>query len=489
MTSFTESWKSAQERISTENGGVTFNTSANANVDLFFKIGAMRGQDVTRLYASFAKAFGENPYIATRILLWARDVRGGAGERKIFRDLLAWLEINNTDVLALVIPKIPELGRYDDLFVFKTPRFQKQAMEIYEAALRAKDGLAAKWMPREKSANKNGYHLLRKYLGLSPRQYRKVAAKLTDVVETKMCARDWENINYSHVPSVAQSRYKKAFLRHDPNGYTTYGELLVKAITDPEIAKTVKVNAGAVYPYDVIKGVGTRGLSSSTEANVIRAQWAALPNYMGDKSILPIVDVSGSMTSRVADGATVTCMDVAVSLGLYMASKNKGAFNNMFMTFSSTPELVTLKGDDIVNQIQQMATSTWGMSTDIDAALNRVLSHAVQNRVPQNEMPEFLIVLSDMEFNAAGRLTAYEKYVQDFAAKGYTAPKIIWWNIQSRQDQSPVKYNQAGAALVSGFSPSIVKSVLSGQDVTPESMMLKVIMNERYDLSLIQNVA
>jgi hypothetical protein len=132
---FAQTWKSAQERIKTENGAVTLATSGSSNVDLFFQIGAMRGQPVERLYAAFAKAFGENPYIATRILLWARDVRGGAGERKIFRDLLLWLEVHSPDVLALVIPKIPELGRFDDLYVFQTKQFQNQAMQIYEAVL------------------------------------------------------------------------------------------------------------------------------------------------------------------------------------------------------------------------------------------------------------------------------------------------------------------------------------------------------------------
>lgn len=493
--SFVDNWTAAQDKILTENGALTYKSSGTACVDLFFQIGALRGADENRLYTAFSKAFGENPYIATRIMLWARDIRGGAGERKIFRDLLNWMEINAPDVLALVIPKIPELGRFDDLLVFKTPRFQEQALDLYDEALRDPkvQSLAAKWAPSEGSSNKFGYLMLRNYLGLSPRQYRKVMTRLRDVVEQKMTGNDWSSINYSHVPSLAQSRYKKAFYRHDGERYSEYGKQLVKALTDPEVAKTVKVNAAAVYPYDVLKNVipnvyGRHNATSTAEADVIRAQWEALPNYMGDKNMLAIVDVSGSMSGGIV-GSNITPMTVAVSLGLYMATKNKGAFKNIFMTFSTTPDMVTLTGDNIVQQVQQISTAHWDMSTNLDAALKAVLDHAVRYRVPQNELPEFLVVLSDMEFDAAGRLTLYDAYKNKFEAAGYVAPKIVWWNIQSRQSQAPVRYDQRGSALVSGFSPSIVKSILAGQDITPESVMLKAVMSNRYDLDMVKNAA
>jgi hypothetical protein len=353
--------------------------------------------------------------------------------------------------------------------------------------------LAAKWASRESSAHKKEYNLLRNYLSLTPREYRKVITFLTDrkaVPEVMMCARDWSNINYNHVPSLAQSRYKKAFLRHDPVGYAAYGQNLVKALSDPELAKTVKINAAAVYPYDVLKGVSYAGLKnkSAVELNIIRAQWAALPNYMDGKNILPIVDVSGSMTSGIP-GTNINCLDVSLSLGLYMATKNEGAFHNIFMTFSSDPELITLKGEDIATHIDQLATSSWNMSTDIDKALNKVLSFAIENDIPQSELPEFLVVLSDMEFDRAGKLTAYEKYKKDYAKAGYKAPNIVWWNIQSRQSSATVKYNQEGAGLVSGFSPAIVSSILAGKEITPEAIMMKIIFASRYDLDLVRNVA
>lgn len=503
MNQFANAWKQHQEVVLTENGGLTYDTSANSNVDLFFAIGALRGQGTDRLYRLFSKAFGENPYIATRILLWARDVRGGAGERQVFRDLLRWLEKFDRDVLELVLPKIPEIGRWDDMIgskepIFATKEFREKAYRIYAAALSARNGLAAKWAPR----NGPVANELRRFMKLTPKQYRKLLVALTDVVENKMCARDWENINYSHVPSLAQSRYQKAFLRHDELRYREFSEKAKNyaeavASGDTEKLKNIEkvtINAGAVYPYDVLKPLTNymyhRSSNDTASYDTIRAQWATLPNYVGDKNILPIIDVSGSMTVPVGQNLNVTCMDVAVSLGLYMATKNTGAFNNMFMTFSGVPELVHLKGDDIVNHTQQILNADWGMNTDLSAAFAKILDFSVKNRVPQADMPEYLIVFSDMEFDAAASgKTAYQDYLDKFENAGYRAPKIIWWNIQSRHDNVPVKFNTQGAALVSGFSPSLAKNIMSGESINPVKMMLDTIMDPRYDLDIVQNRA
>lgn len=495
MNTFTSTWKQNQERVLTENGGVTYDTSANSNVDLFFQIGALRGQGTDRLYRLFAKAYGENQEIATRIMLWARDVRGGAGERKIFRDLLLWMEKNARDTLRLVLPKVPELGRWDDLLVFETSEFQNAAFEMVSAALRAGDGLCAKWMPR-KGVIANS---LRKFMGFTPKQYRKLLVELTRVVEQQMCAKEWDKIDYQKVPSLAQSRYSKAFLRHDEERYRQFGEKAKAYAQEVESAaaegrevdasiEKVKINAGAVFPYDVLKPLFANSYygrlkSSTVNLDTIRAQWATLPNYVGKKSILPIVDTSGSMYSSV--GGNLTCMAVAVSLGLYLSTKNRGDFKNIFMTFSETPKLVHLKGDDIVTQVQQLSTAEWGMNTNLSAAFAKVLSHAVKNNVPQEDLPEFIMVLSDMEFDAAAQgRTAYEDYVSKFEASGYRAPKLIWWNIQSRHDNVPVKFNQHGTALVSGFSPSLVKNIISGAGIDPIEMMLNVVMDERYDFKV-----
>jgi hypothetical protein len=292
-----------------------------------------------------------------------------------------------------------------------------------------------------------------------------------------MCAKNWDEINFSHVPSVAASRYKKAFNRHTPK-YKEWVEKLVKS------DKTVKVNAGAVYPYDVLKGVSNynwRMGYNKTELDVIKAQWDALPNYVGDANVLALVDVSGSMGAAVAGGKT-TAMDVAVSLGLYCADKNKGKFKDTFLTFSSSPQLLHLKGD-ILQKVQQMVTSKWEMNTNLHAAFEKILDVAIKGDVPQTEMPATLLIMSDMQFDQCTRFddTAMQMIRRKYEAAGYTVPNIVFWNIMAASNV-PVKFNERGVALVSGFSPSILKSVLSGdmEDMTPKGVMMKTIMHERY---------
>lgn len=498
MNKFATAWRGHQSRVFTENGAVTFNTSSNPNVDLFFQIGALRGQPVDRLYALWAKAFGHNPYIATRIMLWARDVRGGAGERKIFRDLLLWLEQNDRDVLSLILVKVPELGRWDDLLVFRTSEFRTLAFGMIEAALRARNGLCAKWMPR-KGPDANA---LRRHFRLTPKQYRKVLVELTDVVEQKMCAGEWSSIDYSKVPSLAQSRYGKSFLKRDEERYREFGEKAkkyaeVKAKVDSgeldrsalDSVERVTINAGAVFPYDVLKTIisGGRsekfGTAQGAAADAIRAQWLSLPNYVGSKSMLPIVDVSGSMWSPVTSGLRV--IDAAVSLGLYLANKNSGPFHNMLMTFSEKPTLVTLRGEDVVSHVQQLDDAPMGYNTNLMLAMAGLLSFARNNRVPQSDMPSYLLVLSDMEFDAFNPgQTAMENIRAQYRTSGYEAPGIVWWNLQSRGSNVPVRHDESGTALVSGFSPAIAKSIMSGEGLSPVDMMLRVIMDERYDIDV-----
>ena len=341
-------------------------------------------------------------------------------------------------------------------------------------ALREGNGLAAKWTPRKgKTAAE-----IRAFFGMSPKQYRKSLVALTKVVETQMCANDWDNINFSHVPSVAARNYKKAFNRHS----VKFAEYVAKLVAGD---KTVKVNANAIFPHDVIKGVAhgyTR--MDKTETDHVIAQWDALPNYVGDASILPLVDVSGSMTCPAGNNTNVRCIDVAVGLGLYLADKNKGAFKDTFLSFSSKPELVTLKGN-IVQKLDQMVRSHWEMSTNLHAAMDKILSVAVKNSVPESDMPKMLLILSDMQFNQCTRFddSAMEMIERKYEAAGYTAPQIVFWNLNA-SDNVPVKADKSGAALVSGFSPSIMTALLSAEldQFTPEGIMLKTVMVPRYDI-------
>jgi len=476
MSTFVEAVVNQEAR--TANGMKARKSTANAVVDLFYNIGASRGKNVI---PAFTAAFAEDKALALRVAAWARDVRGGAGERQLFRDILVHLEHNDRAAAKALVAKVPELGRWDDLFVFNSKEMKTAAYTLLGNALREKNGLAAKWTPRQGKIAAE----VREFFGMSPKFYRKSLVEMTKVVESQMCAKDWNEINFSHVPSVAASRYKKAFNRNTP-AYAAYVAELMKDPKDRTIE--VKVNAGAVYPYDVLKGrISGYGMSfDKTELDLIQKQWEALPNFVGDANILPLVDVSGSMTCAaggVGSKSKLTCLEVAVSLGLYLADKNKGKFKDTFLTFSSKPELVTLKGN-INEKISQMISSDWGMSTDLIRAFDKILSVAVNGKVPNSEMPEMLLILSDMQFNQCIKHddSAIEMITRKYEAAGYALPKVVFWNLNASYGNVPVKFDKSGTALVSGFSPAIVKPLLSGdmEDFSPAAVMMKTIMDDRY---------
>jgi len=462
----------ANQESRTLNGMVTRKSSTNPLVDFFYNVAASRGKDII---PQFIGAMVENKDLALRIALWARDVRDGAGERQLFRDILAYLENTDPDSAVRLMNRVPDLGRFDDLFVFKTPEMKAKAYTLLGDNLRAKNGLAAKWSPRKGKIARE----IREFFGMSPKQYRKSLVNLTKVVEQQMCANDWDNINYSHVPSQASRIYRKAFNRHS----TKFAEYVQKLVNGD---KSVKVNANAIYPHDVLNGVISKYNQKSfdkTELDHITTQWDALPNYVGDANIMPLVDVSSSMFYPAGKNTGVTCLDVSVSLGLYLADKNKGLFHGTFLTFSDKTELVTLKGN-IIQKINQMVNSTWGMSTNLHMAFEKILDTAVKGKVPASDMPKMLLILSDMQFNQCVTHddSAMQMIERKYAEAGYDMPQVVFWNLNSN-DNVPVRSDKSGVALVSGFSPSIMNSLLSAdpQEFTPEGVMRKTIMNPRYN--------
>ncbi len=478
MNSFVSAVQNQSAR--TTNGMRARASTASACVDLFFKIGASRGKDITK---DFVAAYAENREVALRIAQWVRDVRGGAGEREIFRQILTYLDKHNPTDAALLLMKVPEIGRWDDIFVVKNKDNRHKALSMLGDALRAKNGLAAKWTPRKGEVAVE----IRNFFGMSPKFYRKSLVEMTKVVEQDMCAQKWDAINFSHVPSLAHSRYKKAFFRNTQE-YAKYVAELTKDPKDRTV--NVKINAGAVYPYDVLKGlIGSyRSNYNATELGALQAQWDAMENFIGDANVLPLVDVSGSMSCPAGgrnSQSKTTCMDVAVSLGLYVADKNKGKFKDTFLTFSGTPELLHLKGN-IVQKVNQMVSSNWGMNTDLVKAMDKILKTAIQGGVPQEEMPEMLLIMSDMQFDQCARFddSAMKMIARKFEAAGYELPKIVFWNLNAA-DNVPVKYDASNVALISGFSPQIMVSVLGGdtEKFTPEAIMMKAVGIDRYAIA------
>lgn len=453
----------------TANGMTTNADSGSALLDLFFILGASRGQDISE---KFLKAWQEDALLSIKMLFWARDVRGGAGERDTFRKLMQVVETYSPHSVLRVLPLISEYGRWDDLHVFSTAEIQSAAIKLHAQAIQAGNGLAAKWAPR-KGAIANA---LRKHLGMDPKTYRKTIVALTTVVETQMCAKQWDQINYTHVPSVAGARYQKAFTKHDAVRYSEFKTAAVKG--------EVKINAGTLYPYDVLKSV------AHGDATAALAQWQVLPNYLGDAGfMLPVIDTSGSMGSRVGGkNSTLTCMDVAISLGLYLADKQTGPFKDMFLNFHTHSKIHHLKGN-LLEKISQIQRSDWGGSTNLESAFKEILKVAVLGDVPEAEMPRYLLVISDMGFDACEQghnPTAFDMAKEMFSRHGYTLPTIVWWNVAHKpggyggDNNSPVKRDDVNTVMISGFSPSIMKNVLNAKSVTPYDVMMDTINNERY---------
>ena len=462
MTTFAEAVKSTPAVARTDNGMKAVAHSGNALVDLFYKIGASRGKSVT---ADFERAFQEDSDLAMKIALWSRDVRGGAGERQLFRDILVHLEKLHPVTLEAVLPFVSEFGRWDDLLVFKTEKFKHMAYTLIGDALRERNGLCAKWMPRQGPIAVE----IRNFFGMSPKFYRKSLVALTNVVETKMCAKDWDSIEFGKLPSLASARYNKAFGKNAKTAYEAYKARLT--------AGTDKVNANAVYPYDVIKTLRHGG-----DGVVADAQWASLPNYIGNASVMPLVDVSGSMSCDVGGNANLQCIDVALSLGLYCADKNTGVFKDTFLTFSAKPKAQVVKGS-LSQKMAQMNSSDWGMNTNLHAAFEEILRIAVKGGVAESDMPKTLLILSDMQFDRCVSFddSAHQMVKRKYKDAGYDVPNIVFWNLNSK-DNVPVKFDKRGTALVSGFSPAVMKGILGGADMTPYGIMLATVDVDRYSV-------
>lgn len=459
--------KAMQNGTITTNGMAAFKSTLNPNLDFFTIVADARNLDVSSLFSQSLEADEE---VTFRTLLWARDVRGGAGERQTFRALLK--HAAETTVIPLgVLFKVPEVGRWDDLFVLLGTEYEETVMEMIHHALLSQDGLCAKWMPRQGPiANK-----IRTYLNMSPKQWRKTLVGLTDVVEQKMCANSWDSITYKHVPSKAIAKYAKAFTRNDGERYGDFKAAAVRG--------EVKVNASAIFPCDIVHN------SQYDDTQLAEAQWKNLPDYCegSDQRILSVVDVSGSMISKVDAKSSVNCMDVAISLGIYTAERMQGAFHNSFITFTDRPRIITFNDKDTLRQKIDRSKTDVGYSTNIEGVFDAVLKAAVQNAVPEDQMPTKILIMSDMQFNSQIRdfnTSCIEMIRKKYAKAGYNMPQIVYWNIGAgKYDNKPITAGMKDTVMVNGFSPSILKSILKGSDSSVD-LMMQTVMVDRYNYDL-----
>lgn len=465
-------FKTAVETISnsttTDNGALSYRSTLNNCLDLFYTIGS---KDNSSIIPLFEKAFKEDAIIATKIAMHARDIREGLGRRKHFRDILLYLEKTKPQYVLNILPNIPEIGRWDDLLIFKTKELKHAAYSMIEEALILKNSLCAKWMPRKGIIAIE----LRDYLKLTPKKYRKLLVELTSVVESKMCKKQWNNIEYNKVPSKAFNNYKRTFTKHDKERFNSF-------ISDVNKGKTT-LNASILYPHEVFE-------HNDSNSDVIRAQWAMLPNYIGNKKYLPIVDASASMYDFTING--VVGSYVAWALGLYCADKNTSpAFKDILFTFSAECKPIKLEGD-IVAKYSQYYKAGKALTTNIMSVFTTLLNMGKDNNISKEDMPETIIIFSDMEFDNNRQITkpnkvAFEAIKELYEQSGYTIPNIVFWNLRNETKQTPLTKNDEGAVLVSGFSSNTFKQIGKLGEFDPIQLMFDTVFIERYAFKGVDN--
>ncbi len=475
----------------TENGAVALKTTHSALLDLFGTIGALRSRDESEIERLFSGAFDEDKLLATKMAFYARNIRGGLGERRTFRAILSYLAKLHPLVVIKNFDNIALFGRYDDFYTLvDTP--VEEAMWSYLKTQLNKDllsykanepiSLLAKWLKSVNSSSNETNRLGKltaKRLGFSEKDYRKTLSMLRhyiDVTEVKMSAQEWSDIAYGKVPSRAMFIYHNAFKTHDEEGFKEY----LNAVNRGEEI----VHASTLYPYDILGQLGLRANTSyfsfSQYDALLEAQWKNLPNYIsGEHNVLVMADTSASMSGRP--------MDSSIGLAIYFAERNKGAFKDTFMTFSTAPSLIKLRGDTLYDKIKCIPAIV--ESTNLEAAFNLILTVAVKNKLKSNELPAALVVITDMEFNAAttchGDWTFYESMVKQYKIHGYTMPNVVFWNVASRNDVFQVTSDYTGVQMASGQSPSVFKSILANIGKTPYEAMLNVLNDPVYDCIVI----
>lgn len=511
MNKFLNGLTDAANLAYTENGAVTRKSTKDALLDMFALGGAYRTRSDEDVILLFKNAFEENEEYALKCLFYLRDVRGGQGERRFFRVVTKWLATNKTDAMRRNLELIPLYGRWDDLYVFVNTPLENKAFDFmyHQLALDVQSktpSLLAKWLKSENTSSAESRRLAtitREHFRMTPKQYRKILSilrKRINVLECLMSEGKWDEIEFDKIPSRAGMIYKNAFARHDVERMAAGA---TQSYEDFAKDTTKKVNAKALYPYECVDaafkamhssmyGYSSRAALDDTQRLMVNKYWDNLADYFQNATFngMAIVDTSGSMCGSDASAP----INVAISLGLYCAEKAKGPFANHFMTFSSNPTFVKTEGVDFCDKVVRMSHADWGGSTNVEAAFDLMLKTAVQNHCTQDDLPENLIIISDMEFNdcvTSGPAinsrwggygntpdeTLFETMEKKWAAHGYKMPRLTFWNVQARQNNIPMRDN-GHVTYVSGMSPVIFEQIMKG--LTAYDLMMDKLNSERY---------
>lgn len=491
----------------TENGAVTYTTTNDALCDLFGMGAAYRTRSDEDCIFLFKKAYDVDPIYALRCLFYIRDIRGGQGERRFFRVCMRWLATYDRDAVVRNLEYFAEFGRYDDLFCLMGTPVEANALALmkhqlaidatsYQASPKTAVSLLAKWMPSENASSIETKKLaakVRRYLGMTAKQYRKTLSALRErinVLERLMSANEWDKIEFDKIPSKAGLKYRNAFARHDVERAQAGARTYESFIKD----KNTKVNAGALYPYEVVEKAinftnpygqwsNPRAFDANdTERWAINKYWDNLTEYFNDATFngLAVVDTSGSMSG--------TPINVAISLGMYCAERAKGPFAGHYVSFSSRPQLIKVEGFDFCDKVSRIYRTNLCQNTNIEATFHMLLNTAIKNHCSQVDLPENIIVISDMEFDSARGMygaSAYETETlmegirRTWQTAGYKMPNLVFWNVNARNDRIPMRM-EAGVTFVSGFSPSLFKQIMTGK--TAYDLVMETLNQERYSV-------
>ena len=507
---FMNSMTNATNFTYTENGGVTHKTTKSDLLDMFAMGAAYRNRSDADVILLFKNAFEENPLYALRCLFYIRDIRGGQGERRFFRVCMKWLANNHTVTARRMLQHVPEFGRWDDLYVFVGTPLEMSAFRMMydQLALDVQcktPSLLAKWLKSENTSSNESRRLgriTRHYFNMTSRQYRKTLSILRsriNVLEKLMSENRWDEIEFDKIPSRAGMIYKNAFARHDlerakNENVQTYAEFAKD--------QTKTVNAKALYPYEcVAEATKVMGCDyywrtpnvdlNDTKRLMVNKYWDNLADYFQNSTFngIAVVDTSGSMTGYEASAP----INVAISLGLYCAEHNNGPFANHYISFSSRPQMIRTEGVDFCDKVQRIYRTNLCENTNIEATFDLLLDVATRPGVKREDIPQNIIVISDMEFDAATRSsywshndskmnsrnaeTVLEGIARKWAAYGLEMPHLIFWNVDARQNNIPMLGN-GRISYVSGFSPSIFETIMSGK--TGYELMMEKLNSERY---------
>jgi len=474
----------------TENYAVTHKTTHSACLDLFATIGALRRAPEADIVSRFLRAYAEDANLAMKLMFFGRDIRGGLGERRVFRTILRWLAENESDSLRKNIENVAEYGRYDDLLVLIGTPCEADVMSYIAdtfksdmAALEngASISLLGKWLPSINASNPDTVRmgkLIARILGLNDADYRKALVRLRAgirIIENNLRKTDY-SFDYAKQPSKAMFKYRQAFLRNDEERYRAFLTYVASG--------EAKLHTGALAPYDIIEPLIEKGWHPSAakltnaERIAIDTTWNAQEDFTCSENALVVVDGSVSMYC----GGKPMPYAVAMSLGIYFAERNTGMFKDHFITFSESPQLVRIMGRDIVEKVRFCMDYNEVANTNIEKVFELIIGTALRHDLPQREMPSALYIISDMEFDSCAEdadMTNFEYAKRLYHANGYELPRVVFWNVDSRRRQQPVTQNEQGVALVSGNAPRIFGMLKSGT-LSPYAFMMEVLGSERY---------